>query len=286
MTYYENLFNKKLTGAQFNRLQNFIETTTGIKMPYSKKIMVESRLIKRLSLLKISDFSEYIELVFGSANGREEMLNLIDAIATNKTEFFRENDHFDFLRKKVVPQVLFGSSKKIDKKIKIWSAACSTGEEVYSIAMSIEEEKLLGLQHFDFFIYGTDISIKTLKIAESGIYRFDSIKDLPSFFKKRYFLKSKNKKNFLVKIKPEIRKKSAFDRLNFMEEHYGLDGKFHIIFCRNVLIYFDKTTQGAIMFKILKYLDKDGFIFVGHSESLQGLDLPLKKIAPSVYIKT
>lgn len=286
MAYYSDLLNKQLTGTQFNRLQTFIETTTGIKMPYSKKIMVESRLIKRLNILNIGDFTEYIKFVFNSENGREEMLNLIDAIATNKTEFFRENDHFGFLRKKIIPQILSNLSKKTDKKIKIWSAACSTGEEVYSIAMSIEEEKLLGLRPSDFFIYGTDISIKALKVAEQGIYRSDSIKDLPDFLKKRYFLRSKNKRNFLVKIKPEISEKTMFGRLNFMKEDYGLDGKFHIVFCRNALIYFDKATQEAIMIKILKYLDKDGFLLVGHSESLQGLDLPLKKTAPAVYIKT
>ncbi len=280
-----NLLNEKLTDVQFNRLKNFIETTAGIKMPYSKKIMVESRLIKRLNFLKFRDFTEYIKFVFEFVDGRKEIFNLIDAITTNKTEFFRENEHFNFLRKKAVPHILVNLSKKTDKKIKIWSAGCSTGEEVYSIAISIEEERLLGLRLSDFFIYGTDISVKVLKTAEKAIYRLDSVRSLPDFIKKKYFLKSKDKKDLLVRIKPEMREKSMFGRLNFMDDNYGLEGKFHIVFCRNVLIYFDKAIQQAIIRKILKHLDKNGFLLVGHSESLHGLDLPLKKIAPAVYVK-
>jgi chemotaxis protein methyltransferase CheR len=285
MGYYVSLLDERLTDAQFNMLQNFIQKTTGIKMPYSKKIMVEGRLRKRLMILKMGGFSEYIAYVFDPHNGGEESIYLIDAITTNKTEFFRETAHFDFMRKKAIPDILRRISQRFDGQLKIWSAPCSTGEEAYSIAISLEEEKLCGLQISDFLIFATDISTAALEIAGNGVYKLDSIKDISDTIKKRYFLKSKNERDLLVKVKPYIRKKCVFERLNFMDDEYGIKEKFHIVFCRNVLIYFEKNVQHLIIERLLKYLDKGGYLFLGHSESLYGLDLPVKKTAPSVYVK-
>jgi chemotaxis protein methyltransferase CheR len=273
------IFEAKLTDAEFEKLSRFIHSQYGIKMPPVKKIMLQSRLQKRLRVLKIASFKIYIEYVF-SDEGRDEIIHMMDVVSTNKTDFFRESAHFDFIKKTVMPEFL--ADKNQQKTIKVWSAGSSSGEEAYTIAMVLTDYKMVN-PNFDFHIYGTDLSTRILKNAIEGIYSERSIVDLPMDIRRRYFLKSKDSTKQLVRIIPELRQKTKFERLNFMDDVYPVSEVFDIIFCRNVLIYFDRETQESVISKLCRNLRKDGYFFLGHSESITGINVPLKHIQPTVF---
>lgn len=271
-----------LKESDFRRLSQFIENHLGIKMPPAKRVMLESRLQKRLRLLKYDTFSQYIDFVFSEDGLQSELYHMIDAVTTNKTDFFREADHFDFLLNHWLLQQ--GSRYDAATPCRIWSAGCASGEEVYTLMIVMEEFKR---QHPDFFysIIGTDISLKVLHEAVDAVYEEDKIANLPIEYKKRYFLKSKNSDRHEVRIKPEFRNKVRFERLNLMDKEYPFRQAFDIIFCRNVIIYFDRKTQEQLVCHLVSHLKPEGLLFLGHSESMTGLHLPLSLVAPTVYCK-
>jgi chemotaxis protein methyltransferase CheR len=273
------IFEAKLTDAEFEKLSRFIHSQYGIKMPPVKKIMLQSRLQKRLRALGIISFKLYIDYVF-SPEGQDEIIHMMDVVSTNKTDFFRESAHFDFMKKTVMPEFL--ADKSQFRTIKIWSAGSSSGEEAYTIAMVLADYKMIN-PNFDYQIYGTDLSTRILKTAIEGIYSERRIEDLPIEIKKRYFLKSKERNKQLVRVIPELRKKTTFERLNFMADTYPVTEMFDIIFCRNVLIYFDRQTQESVISKLCRNLKHDGYFFLGHSESITGINVPLKHIQPTIF---
>lgn len=271
-----------LKESDFRRLSQFIENHLGIKMPPTKRVMLESRLQKRLRLLKYDTFSQYIDFVFSDEGLQSELYHMIDAVTTNKTDFFREADHFDFLLNHWLLQQ--GSRYNAATPCRIWSAGCASGEEVYTLMIVMEEFKR---QHPDFFysIIGTDISLKVLHEAVDAVYEEDKIANLPIEYKKRYFLKSKNPARRAVRVKPEFRNKVRFERLNLMDKEYPFRQAFDIIFCRNVIIYFDRKTQEQLVYHLVSHLKSEGLLFLGHSESMTRLNLPLSLVAPTVYCK-
>lgn len=271
-----------LKESDFRRLSQFIENHLGIKMPPTKRVMLESRLQKRLRLLKYDTFSQYIDFVFSDEGLQSELYHMIDAVTTNKTDFFREADHFDFLLNHWLLQQ--GSRYNAATPCRIWSAGCASGEEVYTLMIVMEEFKR---QHPDFFysIIGTDISLKVLHEAVDAVYEEEKIANLPIEYKKRYFLKSKNPDRHEVRVKPEFRNKVRFERLNLMDKEYPFRQAFDIIFCRNVIIYFDRKTQEQLVYHLVSHLKSEGLLFLGHSESMTGLNLPLSLVAPTVYCK-
>lgn len=275
-----------LSHKDFLRLSEFIQKEYGIKMPEAKKTLLESRLQKRLRFLKIKTFKEYCDYLFSPEGLSSEIPYFIDKITTNKTEFFREGSHFDFLTKHALPEII----KNIDtsyKEIKLWSAGCSTGEEPYTLAMVLNDYTALKKNlNLHFSILATDISMEVLQTAHQAVYHESRAEPIPLSMKKRYLLKSKVRNNQIIKITSEIRNQVKFLQLNFMETDFGLKQRFDIIFCRNVIIYFDKLTQEKILKRILNYLVPGGYFFQGHSESIQGMKLPLKPVYPTVYIKT
>lgn len=272
---------QKLTDAEFNRISTFVTGNFGIRLPKEKKVMVEGRLQKRLRATGCSDFKNYLELVF-SEQGKEELINMIDAISTNKTDFYRESAHFDFLINTVLPQF---REKNQKRNLSIWSAASSTGEEIYTLAMVLEEynQKISFDQQLDYRILGTDISVEALRQAVNAVYKFDRIKDVPFDLRAKYFLKSKDRESNTVRVIPKLRNRVTFRRLNLVDSHYSLEQNFDIIFCRNVLIYFDKATQESVINKLCGKLSKGGYFFLGHSESILGKNVPLKPILPTIY---
>jgi len=274
------IFEAKLSKADFERLSSFIYTNYGIKMPPAKHIMLQSRLQKRLRFLNIDNFSEYVSYVF-SKKGFEEIVHMIDVVSTNKTDFFREPQHFDFLRDTVLHEAYNYSKQRF---FKIWSAGCSSGEEVYTLAMVMSEfnSKNTGV---DYSILGTDISTQVLQKAITAIYNIDKVGIIPIDIKKKYLLKSKSKEEFNIRIIPELRSKTTFQRLNFMDNAYSVNENFDIIFCRNVLIYFDRQTQEKVINRLSHHLKPGGYFFLGHSESVTGLDVPLKQIKPTIFRK-
>ncbi len=247
-------------------------------MPEAKHIMLQSRLQKRLRALQIPDFSQYVDFVFSPA-GVDEIVHMMDVVSTNKTDFFREAQHFDFLTQIVLPELY---EKERQPMIKLWSAGCSSGEEPYTLAMVISEyiSKHRGC---DFSILGSDLSTIVLEKAVTAIYPEDRVDIIPLDLKKKYLLRSKDRTKPTVRIVPELRARTSFMRLNFMDEAYNAPSNFDIIFCRNVLIYFDRQTQEKVINKLCRHLRPGGYFFLGHSESVTGINVPLQQIKPTVF---
>lgn len=275
---YMAYFDAKLSKQDFERLSTFIYGQYGIKMPEAKQIMLQSRLQKRLRALKMPSFTQYIDYVFSPA-GSEEVVHMMDMVSTNKTDFFRESQHFDFLTQTVLPEFYELNRRSF---IKCWSAGCSSGEEPYTLAMVFAE---FAATHpgFDFSILGSDLSTVVLQKAVTAIYPEERVDIIPLELKKKYLLKSKDRTKPTVRITPELRAKASFMRLNFMDNSYNAPDNFDIIFCRNVLIYFDRQTQEAVINKLCRHLKPNGYFFLGHSESVTGINVPLKQIKPTVF---
>ena len=218
-----------------------------------------------------------------SVAGRGELVHMLDSVSTNKTDFFREPGHFNLLRDHILPGF---KGMNVNRPLRIWSAACSTGEEPYTTAMVLQDavEKLGSI---NYEILATDISSKVLKHAANAVYREDRIGDIPMGFRKKYLLKSKDPNQGLVRIIPALRKKVRFQRMNLMDNEYLSQIKIpqDLVFCRNVLIYFDKPTQQNVVRRLVECLSPGGYLFIGHSESLFEMDLPLKQLMPATFQK-
>lgn len=253
----------------------------GIKMPPEKKIMLQSRLQKRLKALAMSNFNDYMTYLFSPQGMSEEVIHMMDVVSTNKTDFFREPVHFDYLLSDALPELVHNQKYQ---KINIWSAGCSSGEEPYTIAITLSEF-LANKRGVDYQIMASDISTTMLETAVKAIYKEERTNDIPLILKKKYFLRSKNREDKLVRVIPQLRSKIEFARINLLELSETRTPSYHIIFCRNVLIYFDRNTQNQILKALCSFLVKDGFLFLGHSESITGLELPLRSVIPTVFIK-
>lgn len=277
----ETLYGVKMSDSDFSRIKNYIEQEVGIKLPYIKKTMVESRLNKRRKEIGLHTFKEYFDHVFSPGVGKMELINMIDAVTTNKTDFFREPEHFHYLTSKVLPQFAEDDSKRF---IKIWSAGCSTGEEAYTICM-VMNEYLRNNNAFNYNLLATDISTEVLKKGINAVYKMDRVAAIPMELKKRYLLKSKDKSRNTVRIIPELRKKVSFQQLNFMHDSYNVNYEFDIVFCRNVLIYFTKEVQEKVINKLAIKIKAGGYLFLGHSETIIDMDLPLRQLGPTMFQK-
>ena len=276
-----DIYKAELSPDDFNKLSSFIYNESGIKMPPIKRIMLQSRLQKRLKELKMTSFKEYCNYIFSKEGLNNEIIHMLDVVSTNKTDFFREPVHFDFLTSTVLPELVSASKHR---NIKIWSAGCSSGEEPYTIAIVLFEfmEKNPTL---DFSILGTDISTKILQKAIDAVYKDERVQGIPLELKRKYFLRSKDRENPSVKMSAQLRNKVRFDRLNFMDNSYGIYESFDIVFCRNVLIYFDRETQEKVINKICTKINTGGYFFLGHSESIMNMNLPLQQIKPTIFQK-
>jgi len=253
----------------------------GIKLPIFKKIMLQSRLASRLKINGMKSYAEYTKYVLSGDANESEIVNMIDLVSTNKTDFYREAAHFDFMKEVVLPNFIVGDSPQ---PFKIWSSASSSGEEAYTIAMVISEF-IENNRKIDFEILGTDISARILEKAKLGIYPIDRVDVIPISQKKKYLLRSKDQENPMVRIVPNLRAKARFQRLNLMDSSYNVPKDFDIIFCRNVLIYFDRETQEKVINKLCMHLKPGGYFFLGHSESISGIDVPLKPLKPTMFVK-
>lgn len=270
------IFNARLSDAEFNRLSAYIFDQSGIKMPPVKKVMLQSRLQKRLRQLNIPSFKEYIEYVFSTEGQKNEIIHMLDVVSTNKTDFFREPVHFDFLKSEVLPNY---DSNEV---FKVWSAGCSSGEEPYTIAITLNEFKQSNPK-LNYSILGTDLSTDILKKASTAVYKEDRIENIPLEMKRKYFLRSKDRTKKTVRVVKDLRSKVSYGRLNFMDESYGVNINFDVVFCRNVLIYFNRETQENVIKKLCLNLKSGGYLFIGHSESIMGMDVPLTQIKPTIF---
>jgi chemotaxis protein methyltransferase CheR len=271
---------------EFEQFSTLIYDEVGIKMPPAKKTMLEARLQKRLKVLGMHSFQEYSDFIFSQAGREQEIIHLIDVVTTNKTDFFREPQHFDFLVREAIPtmQKTRGAGETSNNPFRIWSAGCSTGEEPYTMAMVLSDYAATN-QGFRFSILASDICTQVLQKAAAGVYGDDRIDTIPLSLKRKYLLRSKDRSKGLVRIAPELRTCVSFKRVNFMDEQFGINERMDVIFCRNVVIYFDKPTQAQLMKKFHRQLVTGGYLFIGHSETLNGLGVPFTQVANTVYRK-
>jgi len=270
-----------LTEREFRRFSEFIQAKCGIKISPAKKQMLEARLHKRLRSLGMTSFPDYCAYLFSREGMAKELILLIDAVTTNKTDFFREPAHFDYLSNNIVPE--FISSGAV-RRLRLWSAGCSSGEEPYTLAMVLSECSR-NFEGFGFSILATDISTKVLEKARQGVYEAERAAQVPWEMKRKYFMTNRDRNKRLVRIVPEVRSLIRFDRLNLVDEEFSLTESKDIIFCRNVIIYFDRPTQEKLLNQFCRHLSPNGYVFLGHSETLSGLDVPLVRVESTIYRK-
>jgi len=256
--------NYELTDVDFYKLRDIIYKEAGIKLSDVKKILMQSRLIKRLRELKLDNFTDYHEYLL--SNFEKEKINFINAITTNKTDFFRENDHFEFMKSRILPEFV----NKNEKELRIWSAGCSTGEEPYTIAITLFEY-FSGKVPPELLILATDIDTQVLEKAQEGNYPADHLADVDPKYLKAYFMRNENEKGVFYKVRDQLKKIVYFRRLNLLSDEYPMKKKFDIIFCRNVIIYFDRETQKKLFDKYYSYLKDDGYLLIGHSENITSI---------------
>lgn len=266
----------EISDKAFNNFKNLIYQKAGINLTEAKKPLVAGRLRKRVNQLNFKDFSQYYDFVISEEGiGKGELQFCIDKLTTNETYFFREPQHFDFLIEKIIPAFMVG------KNLKIWCAASSSGEEPYTIAMILA--KYLGLDG-NWKIWATDISTKVLKSARIGIYSSYRARFVSPEYGHKYLLKGVRSHSDSVCVIPEIRNKVQFSNYNLIESPLPKE-PFDMIFCRNVLIYFDKETKVKVVNRLLHSLVGDGYFVSGRSESLHGMSESLQPVFPSVYRK-
>lgn len=273
-----------LSQQEYSRFAHLITQRLGIRMPEGKLTMLQSRLTRRIRQLQLSSFEEYRQYLFRSPDSEQEYVHFIDAITTNKTDFFREPQHFDYLVQHALPTLDRDAGAESSWRARIWCAGCSSGEEAWTLAMLLSEyvKRRAG---FDFSILATDISSRVLAHAREATYPRTTVEPVPPALRKSYLLSSRDPSHNLVRIVPDLRHKVTFQRLNFMDRAYGIKGSFDAIFFRNVMIYFDKPTQEAVLNKLCQNLHPGGYLFVGHSESLAGLHVPVRQATLAVYRK-
>jgi chemotaxis protein methyltransferase CheR len=271
-----------LNTRDFQRLARFIHGYSGIKMPPAKKSMVEGRLRRRVRAVGVQSLTGYCEYLFEQDGLAGEAIHLIDAVTTNKTDFFREPDHFRFLVDQAIPELLGAQRGNARAPIKVWSAASSIGAEPYTLAMVLAEIALAN-PNFRSSIFASDICSEVLETAVLGIYPESMIAPVPMELRKRYLMRAKAGARDRVRIVPQLRAAITFGRINLMEAPYPADSDMHIIFLRNILIYFDKPTQCKVLEQLCNHLRPGGFLFLGHSETLTGYGLPLQPVATTVF---
>jgi chemotaxis protein methyltransferase CheR len=271
-----------LSAGDFDRLARFIHDYSGIKMPPNKKSMVEGRLRRRMRAVGVPSLASYCQYLFERNGLEDEAIGLIDAVTTNKTDFFREPDHFDFLVGQALPELTARGDRR---PIKVWSAACSIGAEPYTLAMVLADVTAAN-PGFRASIFASDICTEVLETAILGIFPEAMIAPVPMDMRKRYLLRAKAGARDRVRIVPQLRAGIRFGRINLMEAPYAADSDMHVIFLRNILIYFDRPTQHKVLAQLCNHLRPGGFLFLGHSETLAGHGLPLKPVATTVFQRT
>ena len=265
----------ELSDAQFGRIRDLIYRECGINLKSGKEALVRARLTKRLRALKMGSFGEYINYLENEGN-QLELSSMIDVMTTNKTSFFREIDHFHFLGDAVLP-------KLENRRIRLWSAGCSSGEEPFTLAIVLLQS-LPDIDTRDTLILATDISTQMVQRTKSAIYTEDKLETLPKSLLNRYFIKIRSSGTIAYQVSPEVKKFVRTARLNLMES-WPMKGPFDVIFCRNVMIYFDKQTQEKLINRFWELLRPGGYLFVGHSEGLSSIQHKFRYQQPAVYKK-
>ena len=274
-----------MSALDYTRISTLIGDEVGIKLPPAKRLMVEGRLRKRVRSLGLDSFAAYCAYLFKHDGLAAERPFLIDAVTTNKTDFFREAEHFECLEQRLVPDLLALRKGERQPLLKVWSAASSTGAEAYTLAMVLAD---LAAQRkdFRFSILGTDISTTVLAQGQRAIYPAEMISPVPQAKQSRYLMFARNPAGRSeVRIVPELRRLVRFARLNLMDQTYPFDTDVDVILLRNVLIYFEKADQEKVIRRLTEHLRPGGYLLLGHSESMIGTGITMRQIAPATFQK-
>jgi chemotaxis methyl-accepting protein methylase len=272
-----------LSDDHFEHLSRLIEGKIGIRLPPNKRTMVEGRLRKRMKVLGLATVESYGDLIFEDGALNEELPHLIDCLTTNKTDFFREPNHFDILRDQILPGLL-KNKRRGSEPVKIWSAACSIGAEAFTIAMVLDAA-LRGTRE-TYSVWGTDICRDVLHQATRAVYPLEMMLPVPDEFHKRYCMRARDQHRKEVRIVPELRRNVRFQHLNLMDQKYPVDRDMDVIFCRNILIYFSKPIQDSVVSRLISHLKPGGYLILGHSESMAGgCHSQVTQVVPTVFCK-
>ncbi len=274
----------QIATADFERLAGLVTRQTGIKLSPAKQLMIEGRLRKRMRACNQPNLHAYCRFLFDQGGLDSEITHLIDVVTTNKTDFFREPDHLHFMESHMVDALL--SQKRARPLLKVWSAASSNGAEAWSIAMVLEDVARRR-RDFSYAILGTDISTIVLGQARRAIYPVEAMEPVPTDKRQRYVMESRDPQlRGEVRIVPELRRRARFDRMNLMDTDYPYDRDVDIIFLRNVLIYFEKADQEAVVARLVGHLRRGGYLVVGHSESMVVVEKNVRQVGPTVFQKS
>ena len=269
-----------LSKKEFQLFQEIIHRETGIHMSDKKKKLIVARLSKRLRALNLQNFTQYYEYLNDSTDADNEIVNLINRITTNKTNFFRENHHFDFLAHELFPQMIARSDLSGARRLRIWSAGCSSGEEPYTLAM-VAAEAFKSQRGWDIKILATDLDTEILQRAIEGVYPTQAVSPIPKEYLARYFMRSTDGYTAGNVLKSMI----TFRKLNLMDSAFPMKKPFDIIFCRNVIIYFDVPTKESLLSRFYQHLKEGGYMFIGHSESLMHMRDKYNYLKHTIYKK-
>ena len=267
------------TDQQFQKLRDLVYLESGIALADIKKELVYGRLFRRIRSLKLNGFDDYLALL--EHHPQQEMGDFINAITTNLTGFFREEHHFDYLQEHILSWLY--EQHRLDRRIRIWSAGCSTGEEPYSIVMSLLES-IPDPQNWDIKILATDIDSQVLSHASEAVYDRERVEKLDAMRQRRWFVEGKQDKEGKVIVKDELRRLVSFEKLNLVQG-WGMKNQFDVVFCRNVVIYFDKTTQSTLFERFAGSIRQEGFLIIGHSETLFNVSDKFQLIGKTIYRK-
>lgn len=267
--------------SEFRYIADLLYDRFGIYLSDQKKVLVAGRLSKRLRQLHFESFKPYIDYLIADTSGTE-LSELINRITTNHTFFFREKEHFDFLSNTILPGLESAISKNPSYPLRIWSAGCATGEEVFSIAMQLHDYFGPRIARIDAALLATDISLAALQGASTGEYNASRLAEMPAKHKSAFFTKTGEDSWMIC---DELKKMVMFKRLNLMADSYPMRNQFDVIFCRNVMIYFDQESRTKVVNTLHKYIKPGGYLFIGHSESLKREESPFAYIKPAIYKK-
>lgn len=270
----------RLSKRDFDVLAEYIYNYSGIKMPHTKMTMLEGRLRRRLRVTGMQTFDSYCDYLFKQGGIEAEAIFLIDAVTTNKTDFFREPKHFEYMTRAALPDILRNFN---ERRIRAWSSACSTGAEPYTMAMVLSDYLAANAPERDYFVLATDLSTDVLQKAQRGIYQSELLQPVPSEMMRKYVMRASDPRRHEMRIAPKLRSHVGFARLNLMDDAYAVGDPMHMIFCRNVLIYFDKHTQSHVLTRLCDRLMPGGYLFIGHSETVTGFDLPIRQVANTIF---